>query len=92
MTSNVWWVSRDHQRQTPAGTDHRNHRDPDVRLSVFNPVAQRLQKAPHREDVKLAEIEAMIVEKMLGVMEQKTRLRTGDATQTSCSGLPSIGS
>lgn len=34
----------------------------DVRLPVFNPVALRLQKALHREDVKLAQIEAMIVE------------------------------
>ena len=34
----------------------------DVRLPVFNPVALRLQKALHREDVKIADIEAMIVE------------------------------
>lgn len=34
----------------------------DVRLPVFNPVVLRLQKALHREDVKIAEIEAMIVE------------------------------
>lgn len=34
----------------------------DLRLPVFNPVALRLQKALHREEVKIAEIESMIIE------------------------------
>ncbi|MFO1372456.1 MAG: HDOD domain-containing protein [Candidatus Competibacteraceae bacterium] len=34
----------------------------DIRLPIFNPVALRLQQALHRDDSKIADIEAMIIE------------------------------